>query len=282
MSKKICLITFFLAFLFLFPQKTFAEGIIINEVFVHPSSGNDEWIEIYNPDNTDLTSYFIDDDTNFADDIGTAKKQLTTISNGTYAVFTLSSSMFNNSGDFVVVYDQRGTIVDQYEFTNDPGVDVAIGRNPDATGTFQILESITKGSVNAGVQPTVTVTPTKIPTPTKTPTPTKIPTPTKAPTLTRSASPTKVPTIVPTKLVAVNTKSPQISLVENNATDSAYPTAVLGARISASPTKSPDKKVLVKESSNNATVIASSLIVGGIFILACAILIFFRIRKQES
>jgi hypothetical protein len=281
MCKKACLI-FFLFFLYFYPQKVFAESIVINEIFVHPTSGGDEWIEIYNPTSTDLTTYFIDDDTNFANDIGSSKKQLINITNGTYAVFILSSSMFNNSGDFVVLFDTNGNIVDQYEYTADPGVDVSIGRTPNENGALQVLESQTQGSANSGVFPTATATPTKIPTPTKTPTPTKIPTPTKTPTVTKYISPTKVIAIVPTKLVAGNTKSPQISISENNATDTAYPTAVLGARISVSPTKLPDKKVLVKESSNNSTVIASSLVVGGIFILACAILVFFRIKKQES
>ena len=153
MSKKICFIigVFLISF---FPQKVFADNIVINEIFVHPSTGGDEWVEVYNPTNIDLTSYFIDDDTNFADDIGSSKKQLTTISNGTYSVFILSSSMFNNAGDFVVLFDSTGNIIDQYEYTSDPGIDVVLGRTPDGNGTFQVLESATQGNANSGILPT--------------------------------------------------------------------------------------------------------------------------------
>ncbi len=278
MFKQLCLIIFF--FFCLSPQNVFANGIVINEILVHPSVGGDEWVEVYNPNNTDLTTYFIDDDTNFADDIGSSKKQLTTISNGTYSVFILSSSMFNNSGDFVVLFDPNGDIVDQYQYTDDPGADVAIGRTPDASGELKTLESATQGSTNSGILPTATATPTKTPTPTRTPTPTHSASSGQA----KMPTPTKVSTIVPTKVVIVNTKSPQISISEKNASDSAYPTAVLGAGVSPTRTspKSPDKKVLVKESSNNNAVIASSLIVGGLFLLACGILVYRRIRHETS
>jgi hypothetical protein len=278
MSKKICLITFFLAFLFLSPQKVFAVSLLINDppsaigsdpftlsvTVIGASAGTNYLrVDLYKEGTTNYFGETFNGSSWYGDSDG---KQ--------YFPVTIP-----NDNPFIVQARIGDTIPSTYDGTGEYKLRI---RRYTASGNYNNDEAKTSAIPIAIIFPTPTVTPTNSPTPTKTPTPTKVPTQTKAQTVTKSASPTKVATIVPTKLIAVNIKSPQISISKNNATDTAYPTAVLGARISISPTKSPDKKVLVKESSNNATVIASSLIVGGIFILACAILIFFRIRKQES
>ncbi|MDO8503384.1 MAG: hypothetical protein Q7S60_01710 [bacterium] len=46
----------------------------INEFLAHPTTG-DEWVEFYNPDNVDLSDYWLDDDLNFASDSGSSAKK---------------------------------------------------------------------------------------------------------------------------------------------------------------------------------------------------------------
>src|SRR5258706_3531972 len=112
----------------------FASSLKINEVLVHPSSGNNEWVEIYNPDNTDISSFYIDDDTDFNNDTGNSSKKILTGIQGVdtqFPYFELTSSMFNNGGDNVVLFDNNGIKLDQYSYSKDPGLHVALGRSPD-------------------------------------------------------------------------------------------------------------------------------------------------------
>src|SRR3712207_6768876 len=105
----------FAIFVLAFPAKLYAQtAISINEFSPHPGSGGKEWVEFYNNGDVDMTGYWIDDDTNFSDDAGgSTKKSLAGVSEvaDSLYVFELSSSMFNNSGDFVVLFDASGTIV---------------------------------------------------------------------------------------------------------------------------------------------------------------------------
>ncbi|MBI2031348.1 MAG: lamin tail domain-containing protein [Candidatus Levybacteria bacterium] len=186
MKKIINFFSFFLILLFFLPSQAYAsETIVINEFLAHPSSGNKEWVEFYNPDNIDLSSYFLDDDTDFNSDTGSSsKKSLTTINNSSssYPYFEISSFL-NNDGDYVVLFSPTGEIIDQYQFTEDPGADIPIGRFPDGDGEFAILSSSTKGGPNYA-PPTPTLAPTATPTPTKT---------------TASKSTSKTPTVASTK-----------------------------------------------------------------------------------
>ena len=133
----------------------------INEFSAHPSSGTKEWIEFYNPNNVDLSSYFFDDDIDFNSDIGSsAKKSLSSLDNSTspYPTFEFGSFL-NNDGDYVVLFAPDGTIIDQYQYTKDPEADVSIGRSPDGLDAFTILSSATKGSQNSNPQPSPSASP---------------------------------------------------------------------------------------------------------------------------
>ncbi|OGE33506.1 hypothetical protein A3D83_00870 [Candidatus Daviesbacteria bacterium RIFCSPHIGHO2_02_FULL_41_10] len=172
------------AFLFLFFGVTpvFASSVFINEFFPHPSSGNKEWVEFYNKDGVDLSSYWIDDDLSFSDDTGSsAKKSLSSINkdNLLFPYFELSSFL-NDPGDYVVLFSNDGNIVDQYQYTSDPGIDKSIGRIPDGDNWI-ILSSSSKGSSNGDILP-------PSPTPTPTPSPTPSPTPTASSTDTALSS----------------------------------------------------------------------------------------------
>lgn len=205
----------------------FAADVVLNEFVADPGTGGDEWVELYNASDSAefLKSYYLDDDTSFESDSGNSSKKLLSslnTSNSLYPFIVLSSAMFNNEGDSVVVFDSVGNIVDQYTYSTNPGDNVSIGRNPDHSGAFIVLSSATQGGPNAPPLPTPTPTalptptssPTPIPTPTptpqNTPTPTKTPTPT--PTKTSTPTPTKTPT--PTPLIA--TQSAATSSGEND------------------------------------------------------------------
>ena len=119
------------------------------------------------------------------DEAGSSKKQLTTLNsdNSTYPYFDLTSNIFNNPGDTVALFDADGVLLDSFAYASDPGVDVAIGRNPDGTGAFEMLTVSSKGTANAAVSPTPTTEPTPEPTmaPTVTPSPTPVLSPTPTP-----------------------------------------------------------------------------------------------------
>lgn len=180
----------------LLPQSVLAIGI--NELVPNASV---EWVELYNASDSAeyLKQYFIDDDQSFTSDSGSgAKKSLIdlTVTNVTHPYFEVSS-FFNNAGDWVVLFDPKGAIIDQYQYDEDPGSGVSLGRSPDGTGTFAILRSATKGSQNDDILlPTPTHTPTPMPTQTPTSNPTEAPTNTLQPTPTPSRTPT--PTSKPT------------------------------------------------------------------------------------
>ena len=150
-------------FLFVFTVKSaYADSELkINEFSAHPSSGNKEWVEFYNPDNINLSNYFIDDDVDFNSDSGSsAKKSLSAFDNSTSPYATLEfGSFFNNSGDYVVLFAPDGIIVDQYQYTDDPQADISIGRSPDGSGDFTILSSQTRGFQNSNPQPSPSSSP---------------------------------------------------------------------------------------------------------------------------
>lgn len=190
----VLLILLILGSLFLTPATVL--GQTINEFMAHPSTGNNEWVEFYNPNNIDLTAYWLDDDTSFTDDAGSSnKKVLSTLNttNGSYPYLEFSSFL-NNSGDYVVLFSNDGTIVDQYQYTSDPGIDVSIGRNPDG-GTWTTLSSASKGSTNGGTSPSPSPSTSPSPSPTPNPSSTisSTPTPSSTSTSTSSFTISKIP-----------------------------------------------------------------------------------------
>lgn len=292
-KTTVLLIVFFI----LIPKNiVFAADVVINEFVPHPSSGNKEWIEFYNPENTDLSSYWVDDDTSFTlDDGNSNKKSLSSINtdNQSFPYIELSS-IFNNSGDSIVLFTQEGIIVDQYQYIKDPGTNVSIGRSPDGTGNFAVLTNLTKGGQNTEVLvPTSTSVPIPTLTPTITPSPTQKPTLTPKPTSTPKVSPTM--TITPTitanstalLISSKNTDSEEVDLDENIS----LPDNILGENISSgsselvssmeTPTSSPSPKLIQSSEIENNSLSKIILAVGVIFIVCCAILAFRSFKKGK-
>ncbi len=91
------------------------ENIFLSEVMVNPSTGENEWIELYNNNDfsVDLIDWFIDDVENSG---GSPKKFSLTIPAKSYQVFELSSAIFNNNGDSVRLLDFNKVEKDSFEY----------------------------------------------------------------------------------------------------------------------------------------------------------------------
>lgn len=187
-------------FLFINPQVK--AQVVINE-FVPDST--QEWIELFNSSESAeyLRGYYIDDDTEFQSDLGSsAKKILTNLNTSNPKFPTIDTTSFlNNSGDWVVLFDPNGLLIDKYQFQSNPGKDISIGRFPDGTGNFSILAYSTKADANSA-PPTSPPTPTPTPSPTPTENPTPTPTKTPSPTPTKTPKPTPTKTPIPTDTLA--------------------------------------------------------------------------------
>jgi hypothetical protein len=281
MHSLLIIVVSLLFLLVVFPLKAFAASpVIINEVLVHPSAGGKEWVEFYVTDSTDIKSYWLDDDADFASDSGgSAKKSLETVLLGNdnqHYFIEFSGSMFNNTEDMVVLYNKDGVIVDQIKYNDGPGYDVTFGRTPDGTGGLYILGNPTRGSPNSGPRPTVTPTPEPTAKPTKAPTATKEPEaqPT-ARTATRATATPKVSSPTPARAT-----TPKVSSTSaKQASQGAFPTAILGAQTTAGPTRIPLPSIPVKVQGASNTP-ALFTILGAGFIIACAVIVF--IKKLRS
>lgn len=199
-----------IAVLFLFHFSVFASEVVINEFLPAPSTGNPEWVELYNAsDSADyLKFYYLDDDTSFDSDTGNSAKKVLINLNVTsphFPFFVFTSAILNNDGDSVVLFDPSGTIVDQFTYYDNPGSDVVIGRYPDQTGQFTLVSTSTQGAGNTAPIPTSTPIPTL--TPTNTPAPTSAPVNTPVPTATNTPIPTNTPTRKPTPTIEVTPTS---------------------------------------------------------------------------
>lgn len=255
-----------------------AADVVINEFSSHSSP---EWVEFYNASGSAdyLKNYYIDDDTSFTDDGGSNKKLLTDlVTTSTSYPYIDLSSFLNDPGDFVVLFDPSGNIIDQYQYTSDPGSGVTIGRSLNGSGGFAVLASATKGSENAGVPtPTPTLTPTNSPTSTpnptstNTPTPANSPTPTKTPTptLTKTPTPTQKPTATP-KTTVTPTPTP---LVEASSESG----EILGTTLDPTPT--PEEPKSESKAWVKSVLIVFAFIGVGLGLLAG---VFFWKKKNDA
>lgn len=261
----------------------------INEFLVHPSSGLDEWVEIYNPDGVDLSSYWIDDKLSG----GRPKKSLASLPSPTekYAYVTFSSNYyyFNddvsdiNPDDVVLLGPDGASVLDSYHYTSDPGIGVIIGRTPDG-GAWSVGIAATQGGPNSAAStptPTPSPTPTPTPSPTPTPTPTPLPTPTSSPSLTpkpstASVTSTKTPTPTP---------QPKATGVGAKLTDSSKKSStdlVLGVQEGPTVESTESAASTTEESSqqDKKPFLAIGLIALGLVFLGIALLAFLRERSS--
>ena len=91
------------------------QNIFISEVYPYPQTGEHEWIELYNDNDSqvNLNHWYIDDGEN----TGSAPKSFSLILEAyTYGVVDISSSLFNNSGDIVRLLNNDKSEKDSMEY----------------------------------------------------------------------------------------------------------------------------------------------------------------------
>lgn len=266
---------------FVVKTPSYAATVLINE-FLGNQGSEKEWVEFYNPDNIDLSGYWIDDDADFLNDSGsTSKKQISKIStasaalnvsNPTFPFIVLSQSTFNNTCstgcDYVVLFSPEGTVIDQYQYTSSQIVQEGktIGRSPDSSSNWVVLETKTQGSPNSPALPTSAYSPTN--TPTKTPTPTAAKTITATQTLT--PTPTKISTATPTLKKESKAKETTQMLTPEEG-------LVLAQNIaSKTPTSTPEVLTAGFMETNFSKIL---IIVGGIFLVGAS-LVFLKWKRE--
>jgi hypothetical protein len=155
-------------------QETDYQNIFISEVYPYPESGEPEWVELYNGNNTqvDLNHWYIDDIENG----GSAPKSFSLLIDPySYGAVTLASSMFNNDGDVVRLLDSdknekdsmeygkitQGKSVARISFTDDSYCEQTSSKN--AANSSCILEPTpfvstqTSGKTTSSIQKTVSL-----------------------------------------------------------------------------------------------------------------------------
>lgn len=155
------------------------DNIYLSEVMVYPETGEKEWVEIYNNNDFEvsLQNWYLDD----VENAGSSPKIFSLIiPQKSYAVWELSSSMFNNDGDSVRILDFNKNLKDSFEYS--AGVkNKTYGRISFESDDF-CLQDPSRGVVNNPcLNPTNTPMPTttnsninlNLPNATKTPIPLK-------------------------------------------------------------------------------------------------------------
>lgn len=285
-----------LCFILFFPQNVFAKtSPFINEFVPHANSSSIDWIEFYNPENVDLSSYYIDDDTLFdSDDGNSKKKQLLGLINNSDTQFPyVEIKLFlNNDEDYVVLFDSNGGIIDQYQYTEDPGVDIAIGRSPDGVGQWNVLSYQTKGLQNSSPLPSPTLTPSDVPTFTPSPKPTNSPSPTKTPTPIKKTSSTNSPTTKPTSTPSLSPLTQNVLAVSDRKT---VTSSSSDKKFNFENDELKKKDENLKEGTNSSQIKAEStksankllgniifIVIGGVIIVISCGILGFRYWKRNS
>jgi hypothetical protein len=155
-TKTTTYLFFFFLSAFIFSSPTSAQ-VVINEYLPAPTSGDPEWIELYNPTDTaiDLTGYQLDDGEG-----GTNPYTLSTTINAlNYLVVYDSESKIglNNGADEVRLLNPSGQVVDSTSYSSTLS-GKSYGRIPNGTGSFQLVDNPTPNASNGeGVSPSPTI-----------------------------------------------------------------------------------------------------------------------------
>ncbi len=149
-------------------DSTDLNNIYLSEVMVNPPTGEKEWVEIYNDNDfsVSLNEWYIDDLENSG---STPKMFSLEIGKKSYAVFDLSTSIFNNDGDNIRLLDHKKDLKDDLEY-NKTDQGKTLGRTNLDSDDFCIQEPSKSSINNPCIDPTPTITPTSIIAQTKTPT----------------------------------------------------------------------------------------------------------------
>jgi len=138
---------------------SYAQTLVMNEIFSRGTTGNLDWIEVFNPSTSqiDLTGYKVYDE---GGNGGTKAKKVfpagTIIPAGGFYVIvtdedgTTAGSKFglSSNGEQVWLENAAGTVIDTILIPAMPVETTSYGRLPDGGANKQIFTTITKGTSN--------------------------------------------------------------------------------------------------------------------------------------
>lgn len=215
--RHLVLVLFIVSFVLL-PTPVQA-AIIISEVYPAPSSGENEWIELFNTssENVTLSGWKLQDKLSSPSDIFSFTTQ--TIPAQSFLSLDLNTAKLNNSADGISLYTAQNGVVDTMDYTASETGKSWQRTSPSSTSfmlttpskgsdsaEFSFISSATSelttpaASPNPESSPSTTPQPTTIPTvlPSPTPTATLTPSPTATPSPSPAASPTPTSSPTPT------------------------------------------------------------------------------------
>lgn len=281
MKLLLPLLSLFL-YIFFFTQIVHAADVVINEYLPNPegSSETTEWIELYNTteDDIDLTDWKIDDVANAGSSIYSLSPISTISAKGFFILErSVSGIILNNDSDTIRLLNASNELIDEYTYS-ETEENIFYGRKIDGGTEWVKFSSSTKNSTNN--TGSIIITPTNSPIPSYEPTdtsgPTKTPTLTKSPTFTPLPIFTKVPTKKITPAIKTSPTPKELSPAKKSEKK------VLGDFSGKKPTESLEPtptKVNGSSRLNPGTIFIS---IGGIFFIACGILIFYMKNKQTT
>jgi DNA/RNA endonuclease YhcR with UshA esterase domain len=125
-------------------------SVLVNEFVSDPITGEDEWVELFNPGSSDI------DLTDWAIIEGAGRRTSLEgyIEAGGFAVITSPRGSLNNGGDLIELQDSFGNTIDLIAYGNWTGATApvasdpaSVGRDPNMTDTFEEMDP-TPGAVN--------------------------------------------------------------------------------------------------------------------------------------
>lgn len=202
--RKIILFFSLITALFCGSSPVIAEGtVVINEFSVSPVD-KDDWIEIYSPDNVNISGWILSDK---AGDFATVSPGTQLGTNHYYVISKYQR--LDNDKDVIYLYDNNRNLIDSIAYGGEgnvclPSTEGSIARIPDGSNLIDRLKNSTRGFSNGEIVTEACPSPTQPPTPTFSPTP--------KPTATEKPTVTIKPTSTPKPIVATNTPTEKASL----------------------------------------------------------------------
>jgi len=264
MNKILLVFAVFTTWLFIFPQKSFAQ-VTINEVLPNPSTDEtqNEWVELFNSgsESVDVNGYVLKDasDTHELIIDGSKTGGSTIINTNSWLVVYRKGSSFslNNADDEIVRLYVSSDLINPINTLsyNGSSENMSWGRIPDGGNISLSKLTVSPGSQNIPPEtpsPKPTLSSTHTPKPTSTPI--IIPTPTK----TATPIPISVKTSTPIPLKTLAPKSPPPDSDD-----------VLGVtNVSSSPSLSPKPNILPNTEDRNKRIAITIIVLG--FMLICS------------
>ncbi len=158
MNKVPIVLGLFLIASFYSPARA-VSSVVINELLPQPTSGEDDWIELFNPGSETIALEgwkLTDKGTVTPIKVFGATDQ---ISPGEFLVIDVSNRLNNSTAEEVSLLKNDGSLTDSYSYPTS-ALGTSFGRTPDAGSTWVSFPAPSKGSTNGSGNPVNTPSPT--------------------------------------------------------------------------------------------------------------------------